>query len=401
MLARRRVRRGSTRWLPLGLALLVGLALGAAGMRYLPAYLPRPQPTGLAVLPPPPSVEALGRLQPLGGVISVFGPPGDRIEKLADRAAVGQKVNAKDVLVVLASKSDREAERDLAQKQLDEALALRTAIQKAWEARQREIDAELAQIESNRIHDVKVQKAKIEVHDVQHQNAVAAWKRRESLQLTPFTKQEQEQYQGNLKQLEGELNAARIMLSKTEASYEHAKKVAEAKRQTAALEVSQALERVPVGSLRLSRDLAQRRVDATSIKSPVSGTVLRIVTREGDTIGAQPILQMADLDRMAVVAEVPPEEVSRLRAWLNEGAVAVTLESRAMPGATLTGTLRGEDISQLVARNSILSLDPRADTDPRMVEVRVELDDSQGRAARYVGLDNVRVKFAPGNPSKQ
>lgn len=396
VLARRSERRGNGRWLTVGLILLVGVAFGVLGMHYLPAVLPPEQTAGSgAAVSPPTQVGALGRLQPFDGIISIYGPPGDRIEQLGKRARAGETVPEKEVLALLASKADRHAEQELAQKQLDEAKALRNAIEAAWKAKNSEIEAEIKHLEVSREYDESMQQAKINVLTVQKSNAVSGWERRKNLELSPISIQEKEQYQVSLKQIEGELEAATLLQKKANASYEHSKKVARAKQHTASLETTQALERVPVDSLQQSLTIAERHVNATTIKAPVGGTILRVGTRQGDAIGPQPIIQMANLDRMAVVAEVPPEDIPRLRAWLESGGVDVKVESKVFPEGPLLGELRKEEIAQIVGRNTIFPLDPRAETDPRMVEVRVELKDPQKRAAQYVGLDNVRVTFTP------
>src|SRR5262245_43279917 len=81
----RTVRRG--RISPLFIiSLLVNLALagGLAYVLYLKPLLVKPSGTGSGgtSTASPEAVVALGRVQPAGGVISVFGPPGDRVTKL-------------------------------------------------------------------------------------------------------------------------------------------------------------------------------------------------------------------------------------------------------------------------------------------------------------------------------
>ena len=76
--------RRSGRALTTVLVALVSVAAGAAGY-FLAGRFPKPAapdadaPAGPAARD---KVTALGRLQPEGGVVPVYGPPGDRIAKL-------------------------------------------------------------------------------------------------------------------------------------------------------------------------------------------------------------------------------------------------------------------------------------------------------------------------------
>src|SRR5262245_38078925 len=51
-------------------------------------------------------ITALGRLQPAGGVVPVYGPPGDRIGKLHP-VAPGTALKASDPIAELASRKER------------------------------------------------------------------------------------------------------------------------------------------------------------------------------------------------------------------------------------------------------------------------------------------------------
>ena len=143
-----------------GLGIVLGVALGGGGVYTWKNFTgggSSPGGTGVAVAKT--KVSALGRLQPSGGVISVFGLPGDRIEKLTVKE--GDKV-AKDAIVAeLASHKDRELARNLVADQLREAQAERAAIGDAGKAKIAVIDAEIVQLQSGREDDLKAQDAKM------------------------------------------------------------------------------------------------------------------------------------------------------------------------------------------------------------------------------------------------
>ena len=138
------------------LGVLVGAGLGGAGVYMWPdflGYIRSPEQTGVDVGKT--KVSALGRLQPSGGVISVFGLPGDRIVKLFVKQE--DKVAKDTVLVELASRKDRELERDLVANQLREARAQRAASDDAGKAKIAVIDVEIGQLQSGKDDDLKVQ----------------------------------------------------------------------------------------------------------------------------------------------------------------------------------------------------------------------------------------------------
>jgi HlyD family secretion protein len=159
-------------------------------------------------------------------------------------------------------------------------------------------------------------------------------------------------------------------------------------------ELEEALKRVPVDSLAENLKIAERRLEATQIKAPVAGQILKVIGHEGDTIGNLPILQLADTSAMVVSAEVYETDVQQLNAWLEDGPSVVTITSRALD-KLLNGELRQHQIARLIGKNQLFSLNPREDVDRRVVEVSVDLrPDSVELASRYVGLE-VQVEFQP------
>jgi HlyD family secretion protein len=375
--------------------LVVGCALGAGGMYVANTYLgDRPAPPATpGSLPAKTKVAALGRIQPQNGVIPVFGLPGDRITKLPVKQ--GDKVTTETVIAELASRTDRALERDLVATQLNEARGQRTAIEQAGQAKIAAIDAEIAQLRSGRDSDLKAQDAKIAVLEFQTRQARDNWNRLKSLQRTPVSAQDMEQSELLVRQAEGELTAARALRTKTQTGYEQSDALAQAKRRAAVAELEEAIKRVPVASLADNLKLAERRYEATQIKAPVAGQVLKVIAHEGDPTGTQPIVQIADTDTMVVLAEVYETDIQELDIWLDRGPVTATFTSRALPGEPLRGAVRRDQIARLIAKNQLFSMNPRDDIDRRVVEVRVDVrPESVARATRYVGLE-VQVEFQP------
>jgi HlyD family secretion protein len=196
------------------------------------------------------------------------------------------------------------------------------------------------------------------------------------------------------RQADSELTAARANRDKTDKSYDENDTALKAKRNAAVAELNEALNRVPVDSLAENLKIAERHLEATQVKAPVAGRILKVTGHEGDVTGNQPIFQLADTRAMVVIAEVYETDMQYLDAWLNEAPVQTTITSRAL-SKPLTGEVQRRQVSHLIAKNQLFSLNPREDTDRRVVEVRVVVGpESVELASRYLGLE-VQVEFHP------
>jgi HlyD family secretion protein len=170
-----------------------------------------------------------------------------------------------------------------------------------------------------------------------------------------------------LRQAEEELATGRIVLDNLRTSRDLGLKTATTRLETAKAERDRLLKEVPIQSLTNSLALAQVRLDRTILCAPCSGKVLKVLTRPGETIGAAPLLLLADLTRMVAIAEVYETD----HQYLQEN-VPATVTSPAFP-RPLNGTVIR--IGRLVSSNRVLDLNPTADADRRVVEVQVRLDE--------------------------
>jgi HlyD family secretion protein len=374
---------------------MLGVALGGAG-----AYIWRdfsedhrsPVQTSVAVTKS--KVTALGRIEPSGGVISVFGLPDDRIEKLT--AKQRDEVAKDAILAELASRKDRELERDLVASQLREARAQRAAIDEAGKAKIAVIDAEIAHVESGRVDDLKAQDAKIAFLSLQSQVVYDNWNRLKGLQRTPVSAQDLEKSELVYRQAESELTAARAMRDKTDKGYARSEALLNAKRIAAVAERKEALQRVPVDSVEGNLKIAERRLESTQIKAPVAGRIIKVIGHEGDATLNQPIFQLADTRSMVVIAEVYETDIKELDDWLSDSPGLVTITSRAL-NKPLIGKVHRNQIAHMISKNNLFSMNPRENIDRRVVEVRVDIQpESVELAERYVGLE-VHVEFQPSH----
>ena len=140
---------------------------------------------------------------------------------------------------------------------------------------------------------------------------------------------------------------------------------------------------VRVARAQLKRARVQLKL--SEVRSPISGQVLLIHAHTGERVGPQGIVEIGRTDEMYAVAEVYETDIGRVK--VDQKA---TISSPAFDGP-LTGVV--ERVGLKVGKLDVLSTDPAARTDARVVEVRIRLDDS----TPVSGLTNlqVNVEIAP------
>jgi HlyD family secretion protein len=275
------------------------------------------------------------------GVISIAAEAGSRLLKL--EVADGKKVRTGDVLACLETQTLRAAERDAAKVALDEA-------------RER-LEAETAYAEAV----IEQSRQAVRLLEITVDRERKELKRFESLTSTkalPERRLEDQQFLVNSREAElakanAELRAAQAALARTRSL-------------------------VAVKSAEAQLKAAEAQLELTILRAPIDGEILKVFTYPGERIGNAPILKMGDTADMYVVAEVHETEV---------GAVRVGQRATAT-SAALAEPIHGvvEEIGALIYKNDVLDLDPRADKDTRIVEVRIKLDKSEA-VARLTHLE--------------
>jgi HlyD family secretion protein len=136
----------------------------------------------------------------------------------------------------------------------------------------------------------------------------------------------------------------------------------------------------------LARDVAragllgvEADLELSIVRSPVDGQVLEVHAREGERVGIDGVAELGQTDAMYAVAEVYETDIGRVR--LGQGA---RITSPALPGV-LAGEV--ERIGLKIGKKDVLSTDPVADADARVVEVEIRLEQPELAAA----LTNLRV----------
>ncbi len=333
-------------------------------------------------------VSALGRLQPSGGVVPVYGPPGDRIKEMKPLSP-GMMLKSGEPIATLASREQRELEVKVAEVQLQEA---KDALKAAKESGQKKIDAAQAdvnQIAANEENDLKALGAKLTFVEKQKTQAATMLERLQKLKKDEVRVAEEDLEKAKLgvAQADAELVGAKAAKDKAVVSYAENKKAANARLASAKADLDEAVARAPIKSSEEKLAVAKKTLDLTILKAPIDGTVLKVTGKEGQPTGVEPIIHLGNLKEMTIVAEVYESDVERLAEWVKKGPVAAEATNSALPKALHGAVRTDQDIARMIARNQVMPIGSREDSDRRVVEVTAHLDaESSAIAARFVGL---------------
>lgn len=128
---------------------------------------------------------------------------------------------------------------------------------------------------------------------------------------------------------------------------------------------------------------AQAQLNLSYIKAPISGEILKIHTKAGESMSANGIAEIGRTDQMIVIAEVPEDSISKVR--LGQRAV-MTSDNGAFSGE-LQGTVA--EVGRKIGKKDVLNTDPAADVDARVVEVKIALTPQDSK--RVTGLTYAKV----------
>lgn len=305
-------------------------------------------------------IVALGRILPQGDVISIATPFGAGDARIAEiLVGIGDTVKTNDVLATLDNKAQLQSAVDAAHASV--------AVREATLVQTRE-SISVGRAEAS---------AALERSQATAQEAQAELARATSLfERSVMTRAEFD----------------RVVTRATEAERDVARNMATLSRfdplsgsAQADIAVAQAnLDAAKVEVVRAERNLSQAQVSA-----PIDGSILSVNARVGERPGAGGILNMGDTAQMTVEAEVYQTLIGRV-----EIGDKVSITADALDGE-LTGHVKA--IGLEIGRQSITSDDPAANTDARVVDVIIWLDETaSAKAARFTNLEVlVRIHTRP------
>jgi len=301
-------------------------------------------------------VGALGRVEPASRVLRVShgaGPEGARVARLL--VAEGDEVAAGQVLAEMHDLPRKQA----AVAQAEAGLAL--------------AEARLARLRAaGRDTEIAAARARVAAAEAAEQGALREARRAEQLLRTAA---------GNEATWDrARFAAAQATAERTRAEAELAALLSPRAEDVAVAEAEVAAARAAVAEARAARDLAR-------IVAPIAGTVLKLHARPGERVPENGLLELADLSILDVVAEVYETDLPRVRA----GAPAQVL----VPGSQRPFAARVVDVGWRVGRQSVLSPDPVASIDSRVVEVRLRLDAAANELLRRRTNMQVQVSIGP------
>jgi HlyD family secretion protein len=131
---------------------------------------------------------------------------------------------------------------------------------------------------------------------------------------------------------------------------------------------------------RANLDRAKAELELSAVTSPIDGEVLEVHARTGERVGPRGIVELGRTQEMYAVAEVYETDIRFVqvdqRATVKSPALARPIQGRV------------ERIGRKVGKMDVLSADPAAKTDARVVEVQIRLDDG----GAVSGLTNLQVE---------
>ncbi|MBW4641484.1 MAG: ABC exporter membrane fusion protein [Goleter apudmare HA4340-LM2] len=378
------------------LAASVTLATGLISFYALSPFWFRPNDVKSPTVTPPKTapakvaVTALGRIQPEGEITYLSAPNsinGVRVEKLLVNE--GEKVKAGQVLAYLENYDRATAALQQSLDQLQVTKAKLAQVKSS--AKNADIDAQKATIkrlESQLKGEVAAQEATIGRIQAQLDNAKTESDRYQQLYKQGGVSASVADTKAlQLKTTQQQLTEAQATLSRTQNTLQDQLK--EAKARLASLSeirpVDVDLAQTEVRSATTAVKQAKADQDLTYLKAPISGTILKIHTKPGEVINTSGFAEIGKTSQMYVVAEVYQTDIQKVRVGQK-----ATITSPAFAGK-LPGSV--SEVGWQVDKQSIFSLNPSSDTDRKIVQVKIAIDDPAD-SQRVSRLTNLQVDVA-------
>lgn len=378
----------------------------------------------------PNAVAALGHLEPKGEVIHLSAPvsatgatsaTGARVDQLLVKQ--GDLVQAGQAIAILDSHDNLQAALIKSQKQVSVAQARLEQVKAG--AKQGEIKAQKAKIEGSRAElrgqmatqqatierleaelqgERKAQEATIKRLRAELDNATTECRRYQSLyqQGAVATSQRDikclDEKTARERVNEAEVTLNRIVTTRGE-QLEEAKATLKRTVETVEEQVAsdkgtldQIAEVRPVDVAVAQAELedakaavqqAKAQLDLAYVRSPRAGQILKIHTWPGEIIGNKGIVELGRTDQMYAIAEVYETDIGKVRLG----------QKATITSAGFTGKLQGtvDEIGLQIGKKDVLSTDPVADVDARVVEVKIRLNPADSK--QVSDLTNLKVKL--------
>ncbi len=351
-------RRRWGRWLLSG-ALIVTVG-GAAYSLGTGAFRTAPTGASTSATPVGPRrVKALGEVLPQSDILTIAAPTGPDVGRIVRITAhEGDAVTKGAVLALLDTEPTLQA-------QLDQAIANEAVQRTALAATSADLDASEGQLSAQ----VGQQTAALEKAQVTL-DRLATLRDSGLYQDTALAESRLD-----VESATYTLQSLQVQLDRNRLRAQDGRRIDEAR---ALAELQSAVA---------ARTKAEADYANTSIRAPIDGRILAVNGRIGAQLGSDGFGLIADTGRMKVRAEVYESDVAGV-----EVGQTVTVTSRAID-ADLKGSV--SRIGIRVADQSILSTDPAAIVDARVIEVWIALDTRSSKTVENLSGLQVVVTFDP------
>jgi HlyD family secretion protein len=338
----------------LGLALLA--AAGGGGLLWVRHGEAERAPSPAAVAPAPIGVGALGRIEPASRILRLAAAPsldGARIERLL--VAEGDVVQPGQVLAEFSDAALKDAATRQAAALLTQAGARLDRTRAA--GRPSEIAAQRARIEALRNAEDSARREAERAERLERSGAGA----------------------------EAVAERARFLANRARAERAEAEATLETLLHPRPEDLALAEAELVAAEAELAR--ARAEAELARLRAPIGGTVIRVIARSGERAGTDGVVEIADLSRMDVVADVYETDLPRLRL----GATAEVV----VPGEAARFAATVREIGWQIRRTTQAVTDPVAAVDARTVEVRLALAPEGAEALARRSNMQVQVAIRP------
>ncbi|AFY73891.1 ABC exporter membrane fusion protein, DevB family [Synechococcus sp. PCC 7502] len=352
--------------------LIAAICIGLGGLGFTAIYaithVSNGQPVETTAQPiaapkPEPQISALGRLEPEDEVIKVASPSALGTSRIVDLLVKeGDTVQKGQVIAKLDS--------------YDRAIASLEQVKAIIPQRQ----SNLEQVKAGaKIGDIEAQKANYMAKNAnvlrlkqELDSAIRDAQRYEELLKAGATSEfTRDSYVIKVKSLREQLAQAKEELTQAEGLLKSIKEV----RPT---DVSIAQAQLDAAIADVKR--AEIDVDLSQVKAPITGQVLKVYAKPGETVGTNGVIEIGNTKQMYAVAEIYETDIGKVKVG----------QKAQITSEVFNGEISGkvDRIGLKIAKNDVLGTDPAAKTDVRIVEVKIRLDDS----SKVSGLTNLQVK---------
>jgi HlyD family secretion protein len=372
------------------MAITAGTAIYSVNQASKPQAAATPSPGSTPIAPT--AVSALGRLEPQGELISLAAPStvqGARVAQMM--VAEGDEVRQGQVIAVMDNRQRLEA-------------ALAQA-----EAGVRVAEANLNKTTAGQTGTIPVQQSEVgrlEVQLVGERNTNQATADRLAAEFrtaeNDFRRFQQLAQAGAISA--SELDSRRLTRDSAQARLNEAQATAQKNVDSLLEQIKQAksnLDRVnqvnptdiqsaqaEVERAIASVTQAKAELDLAFVRAPSAGQILKINTRAGETLeSGKGIVELGQTSQMIVIAEVYESDIGKVKVGQSVDIIS--------EGNSFSGELKGT-VSQLglkIGRKDVLSTDPAAAVDARVVEVKIRLDAADSKKVSGLTNSNVIVKI--------